>query len=170
MSRPQKGKNFKRGLKFYSTLVAARYTTLERTQNEEETVPQCQLNLYIEENAATLINDKREQPTCLCCPENHLHVFRLPLMYFLIDDYASYIRPDIRNDRSGELLDIFNTLEKNKIYIYSTNNYKKEIGLDEMNLADKLIKLSEKDFDGQEFLRLVLRFMIVNLFLVNTLR
>ena len=91
-------------------------------------------------------------------------------MYFLIDDYASYIRPDIRNDRSGELLDIFNTLEKNKIYIYSTNNYKKEIGLDEMNLADKLIKLSEKDFDGQEFLRLVLRFMIVNLFLVNTLR
>ena len=151
MSQQDKGKYFIRNFYFYdthlySTCVATRYSTLD----EEKTVSHCHLNHYIDKIAAGSIDDDRDQPTCSCCPENHLHVFRLPFMYFLIDDYAT------NRDQSEKMFDILNALKQNKIYIYSTNNNKKNMSLDEMNLADKLIKLSKKDFDGQEFLRLVM--------------
>ena len=166
MSQPHKGKYFFYDEKLpncwnstylYSTCVATRYNTLD----EEITVSDCHLNQYIDKISAASIDDDRDQPTCSCCPENHLHVFRLPFMYFLIDDYAMKYR-----DRSDELFDILHTLKQNKIFIYSTNNNKNE-----MNLADKLIKLSKEDFEGQE-LRLVLKFTIVkniSFFSVNTL-
>ena len=162
MSQQHKGKYFYWDkIHLYSTVVATRYNTLKRTQNDDITVSDCHLNQYIDKIAAASIDDDRNQPTCSCCPENHLHVFRLPFMYFLIDDYAAYDRWDDRRDRSEELFDILHTLKQTKIFIYSTNNDKKEIDMAEMNLADKLIKLSEKNFDGQEFLRLVLKFTIV---------
>ena len=137
------------GLPFYSTTIASSYDTLEQTEIIN-TKKDCPLRQYIEETVDSLHDDEREQPTCSCCPENHLHVFRLPFIYFLIDGVN-------KNDGHHDVIEILRTLKKHKIYTHSTNKNRGK-----RNLADKLIELSEKDFDGEETLRLVSIFTISN--------
>ena len=151
----QTGKNFyetddnktiPNGLSFYSTTMASSYHYLdERTGNYIK--KNCPLRLYIEETADTLHDDEREQPSCSCCPENHLHVFRLPFIYFLIDGIE-------KQGRHQDIIEILRTLKNHKIYTHSTNTDPSK-----MNLADKLMKLSQQNFDGEENLRLVLNFL-----------
>ena len=128
------------GLAFYSTTVASSYNGLERTQFLTK---DCPLQLYIEDEVETLSDVEREQPTCWCYPDNHLHVFRLPFIYFLIDGSD-------KQDRHQDVIEILRTLKNNKIYTHSTNTKG-----DRKNLADKLIGLSRKKFTDEETLRLV---------------
>ena len=127
--------DFPTGLKFYSTTVASSYDYLEK--DETTCAPNdCPLGLYIDQIVNTLDGDERLQPICFCDPKNHLHIFRLPMTYFLIDGLDQ------------QIIEILRTLEKQKIYTYSTNPNK-------MNLADKLIKLSQQKFNDEETLRSV---------------
>ena len=156
MPKPQTGKYFyendhnpyediiiPNGLAFYSTTVASVYHDLDKRRGSF-TEKNCPLRLYIEETVDTLHDDEREQPSCSCCSENHLHVFRLPFVYFLIDGME-------KQDRHQDIIEILRTLKTHKIYTYSTNTDPSK-----MNLADKLIKLSQKHFLDGETLRQVL--------------
>ena len=145
-TNPRTGKSFQNieripnGLKFYSTTLASSYNNIDRRRAHNN---QCPLQMYIDEDVNTMHEDERDQPYCSCDPENHLHVFRLPFIYFLIDG----------NDKQGrhrEIIEILRTIQKNKIYTHSTNKNKNK-----MNLADKLIKLSRQEFEKEETLRLV---------------
>ena len=122
-------------LAFYSTTVASSYNGLER---DRFLTNNCPLRLYIEDEVKTLSSVEREQPTCCCYPDNHLHVFRLPFIYFLIDG------------SDQQIIEILRTLKNNKIYTHSTN-----MNGDRKNLADKLIRLSQQTFKDEENLRLV---------------
>ena len=138
-------KTIPNGLAFYSTAMASSYHYLdERTGTSVK--KNCPLRLYIEETADTLHDNEREQPSCSCCPENHLHVFRLPFIYFLIDGIE-------KQGRHQEIIEVLRTLKNHKIYTNSTNKDPSK-----MNLADKLIKLSQQNFDDEKTLRLVLIF------------
>ena len=134
----QNGKYFTEyGLSFYSTTVTSSYDYLRK--DEPTCAPnECPLKLYIDQVVNTLHGDEREQPICKCDPENHLHIFRLPMTYFLIDGLDQ------------QIIEILRTLKKQKIYIHSTNKNQ-----DKMNLADKLIKLSQQDFENEDTLRSV---------------
>ena len=125
------------GLAFYSTTVASSYDYLYKRQ-PECAANECPLKLYIDQVVNTLHGDKRLQPKCKCDPENHLHIFRLPMTYFLIDGLDQ------------QIIEILRTLKNQKIYTYSTNN-----NPDKINLADKLIKLSQQDFEDEDTLRSV---------------
>ena len=156
MPKPQSGKYFYKndhddyeyfsipnGLAFYSTAVASVYHDLyERRGSLKE--KDCPLRLYIEETGDTLHDDEREQPSCSCCPENHLHVFRLPFIYFMVDGME-------KQGRHQDVIEILRTLKNHQIYTHSTNTDPSK-----MNLADKLIKLSQKKFLDGETLRQVL--------------
>jgi len=131
------------GLAFYSTTIASSYNHLAETEGARKLKRDCPLQLYIEEEVDTLYGVEREQPTCWCCPENHLHVFRLPFIYFLIDGVE-------KGNRHQDIIEILRTLKNHKIYTYSTNKNQ-----DRKNLADKLIKLSRKKFKDDETLRSV---------------
>ena len=143
LSKHQNGKyftdsDFPNGLSFYSTTVASSYDYLDK--DEHKLAPnECPLKLYIDQVVNTLHGDERKQPKCICDPKNHLHIFRLPMIYFLIDGLDQ------------QIIEILRTLKKQKIYTHSTNN-----NPDKMNLADKLIKLSKRKFKKEETLRLVL--------------
>ena len=128
---------FPNGLSFYSTTVASSYDYLPKFQSRRA-ANECPLKLYIDQVVNTLDGDKRLQPQCQCDPKNHLHIFRLPITYFLIDGLDQ------------QILEILRTLQKQKIYTYSTNE-----NPDKMNLADKLIKLSLRKFKYEETLRSV---------------
>ena len=128
---------FPNGLAFYSTTVASSYNYLYKRE-PEYAANECPLKLYIDQVVNTLHGDKRDQPPCRCDPENHLHIFRLPMIYFLIDGLDQ------------QIIEILRTLNKQKVYIYSTNKNQ-----DKMNLADKLIKLSQQKFKDEKFLRSV---------------
>ena len=130
--------NIPTGLAFYSTTVASSYNYLKLLAANE-----CLLELYINQALNTLNGDKRSQPKCECDPENHLHIFRLPFVYFLID-----------GKQNRDIIEILRTLQNQKIYTYSTNPKDlDDMNLDEMNLADKLIKLSQREFKDEETLR-----------------
>ena len=152
LPKPQTGKSFyedsdepsiPNGLAFYSTTIASSYNHLEETEGTKKLKRDCPLKHYIEEEVDTLYGDEREQPTCWCCPENHLHVFRLPFIYFLIDGVE-------KGNRHQDIIEILRTLKNHKIYTYSTNKNR-----DRKNLAEKLIKLSRKKFKDDETLRSV---------------
>ena len=131
--------DFPSGLAFYSTTVASSYNYLRKCQ-PKLSANECPLGLYII-NQIDYINcdeSPRLQPRCECDPENHLHIFRLPMTYFLIDGLDQ------------QIIEILRTLKKQKIYIHSTNKNQNK-----MNLADKLIKLSQQDFEDEETLRSV---------------
>ena len=129
--------SFPNGLAFYSTTVASSYDYLYKCQ--PECAPnECPLKLYIDQVVNTLHGDERKQPKCMCDPKNHLHIFRLPMIYFLIDGLDQ------------QIIEILRTLKKQKIYVHSTNKNQ-----DKMNLADKLIKLGQRNFRDEEILRLV---------------
>ena len=161
LPKHQNGKHFDDGyfpigLSFYSTTVASSYNYLDKDEPKRDT-NECPLGLYIDRVVNTLDGDKRLQPTCECDPENHLHIFRLPMTYFLIDGLDQ------------QIIEILRTIKNQKIYIHSTNKKRMrmedemdedeieedEIYLDEMNLADKLIKLSQRDFEDEDTLRSV---------------
>ena len=128
---------FPNGLAFYSTTVASSYDYLRK--DEPTCAPnECPLKLYIDQVVNTLHGDERKQPRCDCDPENHLHIFRLPMTYFLIDGLDQ------------QIIEILRTLRKQKIYIHSTNKNQEK-----MNLAEKLIKLSQQDFKDEDTLRSV---------------
>ena len=149
LTKPQSGQHFyerensdpsiPNGLAFYSTTVASSYNYLERTIPEND----CPLRLYIDEEIEFLSSIDREQPTCYCHPDNHLHVFRLPFVYFLIDGMN-------KQERHQDVIEILRTLKNHRIYTHSTNKNK-----DKKNLADKLIELSRRKFEDEETLRLV---------------
>ena len=129
---------FPNGLSFYSTTVASSYDYLDK--DEPKLAPnECPLKLYIDQEVNTLHGDQRGQPMCECDPENHIHIFRLPFFYFLID-----------GKQNRDIIEILRTLQKQKIYTHSTNT-----NPNEMNLADKLIKLSQREFKDEETLRKV---------------
>ena len=132
---------FPNGLSFYSTTVASSYDYL-RKDEPKCAANECPLKLYIDQVVNTLDGDEREQPKCECDPENHLHIFRLPITYFFIDGL------------DHQIIEILRTLKKQKIYTYSTNK-----NPDKMNLADKLIKLSQRKFKDEETLRSVLNIL-----------
>ena len=142
LSKHQNGKyftdsDFPNGLSFYSTTVASSYDYLDK--DEHKLAPnECPLKLYIDQEVNTLHGDKREQPRCECDPENHLHIFRLPITYFFIDG------------SDQQIIEILRTLKKQKIFTHSTNK-----NPDKMNLADKLIKLSQREFNDEDTLRSV---------------
>ena len=125
------------GLAFYSTTVASSYDYLDK-KDFGFAADRCPLKLYIDQVVNTLHGDERKQPRCKCDPENHLHIFRLPMTYFLIDGLDQ------------QIIEILRTLKKQKIYVHSTKKYQ-----DKMNLADKLIKLSQQKFKDEETLRSV---------------
>ena len=129
--------DFPTDLAFYSTTVASSYNYLRKCQ-PEPAPNDCPLGLYIDQIVNTLDGDERLQPICECDPKNHLHIFRLPMTYFLIDGLDQ------------QIIEILRTLKKQKIYIHSTNKNQ-----DKMNLADKLIKLSQQDFENEDTLRSV---------------
>ena len=130
------------GLAFYSTAVASLYHDLGERRGSFAK-EDCPLRLYIEETVDTLHDDEREQPSCSCCPENHLHIFRLPFMYFMIDGIE-------KQGRHQDIIEILRTLKSHKIYAHSTNTDSSKL-----NLADKLIKLSQQNFQDEETLRQV---------------
>ena len=139
---PKNGKyfdfcEFPTGLSFYSTTVASSYDYLDKDE-PKCAKNECPLKLYIDQVVNTLHGDEREQPRCDCDPENHLHIFRLPMTYFLIDGLDQ------------QIIEVLRTLKKQKIYTYSTNK-----NPDKMNLADKLIKLSQRKFKDEDTLRSV---------------
>ena len=142
LPKHQNGKIFQeydivpKGLAFYSTTVASLYNHLSKDKPECG-ANECPLGLYIDQVVNSLHGDERWQPRCHCDPENHLHVFRLPLIYFLIDGL------------DHQIIEILRTLEERKIYTYSTNKS------DKMNLADKLIKLSQQEFEDDDYVRSV---------------
>ena len=147
---------FPTGLSFYSTTVASSYDYLDK-YSPKCAANECPLKLYIDQVVNTLHDDGRKQPKCECDPINHLHIFRLPMTYFLIDGLDQ------------QIIEILRTIKNQKIYIHSTNKKRMrmedemdedeieedEIYLDEMNLADKLIKLSQRDFEDEDTLRSV---------------
>ena len=142
LQKHQNGKYFAMkapiGLAFYSTTVASSYNYWDKfppfcAANE------CPLKLYIDQEVNTLHGDQRGQPMCECDPENHIHIFRLPFFYFLID-----------GKQNRDIIEILRTLKKHKIYTHSTNT-----NPNEMNLADKLIKLSQRNFEDEDTLRSV---------------
>ena len=126
------------GLAFYSTTVASSYNYLRKKEEPQCAANKCPLKLYIDQVVNTLHGDERKQPRCKCDPENHLHIFRLPMIYILIDGLDQ------------QIIEILRTLQKQKIYIHSTNK-----NSDKMNLADKLIKLSQQHFEDEKTLRSV---------------
>ena len=129
--------DFPNGLAFYSTTVASSYDYLDK--DEHKLAPnECPLKLYIDQEVNTLHGDGRKQQECKCDPENHLHIFRLPMTYFLIDGLDQ------------QIIEILRTLKKQKIYVHSTNKNQ-----DKMNLVDKLIKLSQQNFEEGDTLRAV---------------
>ena len=129
---------FPTGLSFYSTTVASSYDYLDT--DEHKLAPnECPLKLYIVQVVNTLHGDERKQPRCKCDPENHHHIFRLPITYFFIDGLDQ------------QIIEILRTLKKQKIFTHSTNKNP----TDKMNLADKLIKLSQQKFKDKETLRSV---------------
>ena len=149
LPKPQSGKHFyerdeepsiPNSLAFYSTTVASSYNYLERT---ECLTNYCPVRFYIDEEVETLSSVEREQPTCFCHPDNHLHVFRLPFIYFLIDGMN-------KQERHQDVIEILRTLKNHKIYTHSRNKNK-----DKRNLADKLIDLSRRKFKDEKTLRLV---------------
>ena len=159
LPKPQTGKSFYEdsdkpcipsGLAFYSTSIASSYNHLVETGGARKLKRDCPLQLYIEEEVDTLYGDDREQPTCWCYPENHLHVFRLPFIYFLIDGVE-------KGNRHQDIIEILRTLKNHKIYTHST---KKNRG--RKNLADKLIELSRKEFKDDETLRSVSTLFQIN--------
>ena len=156
LPKPQTGKSFYEdpllngdkpsipsGLAFYSTTIASTYDYLGETEGTKLPKRDCPLSHYIEEEVDTLYGDEREQPTCWCYPENHLHVFRLPFIYFLIDGVE-------KGNRHQDIIEILRTLKNHKIYTHSTNKNRER-----RNLADKLIELSRKKFKDGETLRSV---------------
>ena len=149
------GSDYPNGLAFYSTTVASSYNYL-RKDKPKCAANKCPLKLYIDQVVNTLHGDKRDQPECKCDPENHLHIFRLPMTYFLIDGL------------NQQIIEILRTLKKQKVYIHSTNKNQ-----DKMNLADKLIKLSQQKFKDEKYLRSVWNILtdFTNLFIsVNILK
>ena len=139
------------GLAFYSTTVASSYDYLGKHEYKYQCpANECPLKLYIDKVVNTLHDDEIKQPECKCEPENHLHIFRLPITYFLIDGLDQ------------QIIEILRTLKKQKIYVHSTKKNQ-----DKMNLADKLIKLSKRKFKKGETLRLVLNIQtdFTNLFI-----
>ena len=128
---------FPNGLAFYSTTVASSYDYLRKIKRKCAS-NECPLKLYIDQVVNTLHGDERKQPKCTCDPKNHLQIFRLPMIYFLIDGLDQ------------QIIEILRTLNKQEVYIHSTNTNQ-----DKMNLADKLIKLSQPNFRDEETLRLV---------------
>ena len=140
--------DFPNGLAFYSTTVASSYDYLGKYERKCP-ANECPLKLYIDQvvnksdQRVTLHGDKREQPKCECDPENHLHIFRFPFIYFLIDGHDKQYQEII------EII-LLISLKDQKIYTHSTNKNK-----DKMNLADKLIKLSQQEFKDEKTLRSV---------------
>ena len=74
----------------------------------------------------------------ISCLKNIVHIKGIPADA-LIDEFGQQIK------------EILQTLKKQKIKVHSTNK-----NSDKMNLADKLIKLSQQEFKGEETLRSVL--------------
>ena len=133
-------RDFPNDLAFYSTTIASSYDYWEKDMWDEPTCApnECPLKLYIDQVVNTLHGDERYQPRCNCDPKNHLHIFRLPMTYFLTDGLDQ------------QIIEILRTLKKQKIYVHSTKKNQ-----DKINLAEKLIKLSQQDFEEKDTLRSV---------------
>ena len=102
---------FPNGLSFYSTTVASSYDYLDK--DEHKLAPnECPLKLYIDQEVNTLHGDKREQPRCECDPENHLHIFRLPITYFFIDGSDQQIIEVLRTLQKQEKTNTLNLKEQ----------------------------------------------------------
>ena len=97
-------RDFPNGLSFYSTTVASSYDYL-RNYSPDRDANECPLKLYIDQVVNTLNWDERMQPKCECDPKNHLHIFRLPMTYFLIDGLDQ------------QIIEILRTIKQQKIFI-----------------------------------------------------